>query len=58
MINLSGIPFLDNWKKDPRSMMLEDELRRIDKLRGFVKYDKEKIQKIFTNFMHSMMWDV
>lgn len=58
MINLNGIPFLDNWKKDPRSMLLEDELRRIDKLRGFVKYDSEKIQKIFKDFMHSVMWDV
>lgn len=58
MINLAGIPFLDNWKKDPRAMMLEDELRRIDKLRDFVKFDKDKISKIFKDFMHSMMWDV
>jgi hypothetical protein len=57
IINLEQ-DIIANWKMDSRSVMLEDELRRIEKLRGFVKYDREKIQKIFSEFKHSLMWDV
>lgn len=49
---------ITNWKADSKAIMLEDDLRRVEKLRGFIKYDAEKIKKIFSEFKHSLMWDV
>jgi hypothetical protein len=36
------------------SLVLEQEIRTLYKMRGFFKYDKEKIEKIFKDFMHSL----
>ena len=40
------------WKNDTHiSLVLETEIRRLTKLKGFVKYDKEKLYKIFNEFI-------
>jgi hypothetical protein len=42
---------LDDWVTHPSVRYIwEDEMRRIKKLTGFVKYDKIKIGKIFSHF--------
>ena len=42
---------LDDWVNHPSVRYIwEDEMRRIKKLTGFVKYDKIKIGKIFQHF--------
>jgi hypothetical protein len=42
---------IDKWKQHPSVKYIwDDELRRITKLTGFVKYDKIKLEKIFTAF--------
>jgi hypothetical protein len=42
---------LDDWVIHPSVRYIwEDEMRRIKKLTGFVKYDKIKIGKIFQHF--------
>jgi len=47
--DLTGI--LDKWKDNPTVKYIwDDELRRVIKLTGFVKYDKIKIGKIFEHF--------
>jgi hypothetical protein len=43
------------WLNNPTlSLVLEQEIRTLYKMRGFFKYDKEKIEKIFKDFMHSL----
>ena len=46
--------FLDiikDWKNHPSVKYIwDDELRRVTKLNGFVRYDKEKLGKIFEHF--------
>ena len=45
-------PLLDKWNTNTSIKYIWlDELRRIKKLTGFVKYDKIKIEKIFNHFM-------
>ena len=45
-------PIIEKWKLNTSVRYIWDnELRRITKLSGFVKYDKEKITKIFNHFM-------
>lgn len=47
--DLTGV--LDKWKDNPTVKYIwDDELRRVIKLTGFVKYDKIKIGKIFEHF--------
>jgi hypothetical protein len=42
---------LDQWKSEPTIRYIwDDELRRIIKLTGFVKYDKIKLSQIFEKF--------
>lgn len=42
---------LDNWKQNTAMLLLwENEIRKIEKLKGFVKYDAEKISKVFNSF--------
>lgn len=42
---------VDNWKMNSSLMLLwESEIRRIEKLSGFVKYDDTKIDKILNTF--------
>ena len=44
-------PVIESWKNHSAIKYIwEDELRRIIKLTGFVKYDKIKIQKVFDHF--------
>lgn len=39
------------WKKDPTmGLILENELRILYKIKGFFKYDKDKLSKIFSEF--------
>ena len=45
-------PVLENWKlNNSVKYIWDDELRRIIKLTGFVKYDRIKVKKIFDHFM-------
>jgi hypothetical protein len=44
-------PILDKWMLNPSVRYIWDnELRRIKKLSGFVKYDKIKIEKVLNHF--------
>jgi hypothetical protein len=47
--------FLDNWRKNPTvSIIWENEFRILHKLKGFVKYDKPKIQTIWAHFQQEL----
>lgn len=49
-------PFVTNWKNDTMTrVVLGDKLLRIHKLKGFVKYDKEKLTKIFNHFIEELV---
>jgi hypothetical protein len=44
-------PIIEKWKQNTSIRYIwENELRRVTKLSGFVKYDKEKLSKIFKHF--------
>jgi hypothetical protein len=48
-------PIVESWKDIPSVKYIwEDELRRITKLTGFVKYDKIKLGKIFETFREEL----
>jgi len=48
-------PFIDAWEDDSTiRIVLGDGLLRIKKLKGFVKYDSEKISKIFSHFKEEL----
>jgi len=48
-------PIVDKWNQNVSVRYIWDnELRRITKLTGFVKYDKIKIQKVFNHFMEEI----
>lgn len=48
-------PFVDSWENDPMiKIVLGDKLIRIEKLKGFVKYDKDKITKVFNHFKEEL----
>lgn len=48
-------PMIDVWKNHPSVKYIWDnELRRITKLTGFVKYDKIKVEKIFNHFLEEI----
>ena len=48
-------PILDTWMMNPSVRYIWDnELRRIKKLTGFVKYDKIKVGKIFEHFLEEI----
>ena len=57
IIDKLGYNIIDNWSA-PEAMLIDVDVLRIEKLDGFVKFDKDKCQKIFQNFLHSLMWDV
>jgi len=45
------IEIIDKWQNHPTVKYIwDDEIRRIKKLNGFVKYDKDKLSKIFDSF--------
>lgn len=46
------LDFVPKWKQNPSGMLiLESDIRRIEKLKGFVKYEQEKIKPIFNEFI-------
>jgi hypothetical protein len=46
MLNL-----VEKWKENTSMVVLwENDIRRIEKSKGFVKYDKEKVVKVFDSF--------
>lgn len=48
-------PFLDKWATNPTiHYVWADEMLRIKKLTGFVKYDRIKISKIFKHFTEEL----
>jgi hypothetical protein len=48
-------PMIDNWKENTSMLLLlENEIRRIEKSKGFVKYDVDKIQKVFNDFKEEL----
>lgn len=48
-------PFIDQWENDSTiKIVLGDGLLRIQKLKGFVKYDLDKISKIFNTFKQEL----
>ncbi len=48
-------PFINTWENDPMiKIVLGDKLLRAEKLKGFVKYDKEKATKVFNHFKEEL----
>lgn len=48
-------PFIESWNNDSTiKVVLGDGLLRIEKLKGFVKYDLDKISKIFNTFKEEL----
>jgi len=48
-------PFISTWQNDPMmQIVLGDKLLRVQKLKGFVKYDKEKVTKVFNHFKEEL----
>jgi len=46
------LDFIPKWKQNPSGMLiLESDIRRIEKLKGFVKYEQDKIKPIFNEFI-------
>ena len=42
---------VETWKTNSSMVLLwENEIRRIEKIKGFVKYDAERISKVFSSF--------
>lgn len=47
--------FLNSWKSHPTTGLIwENEFRVIEKLKGFVKYDKSKIQTVWAHFQQEL----
>lgn len=48
-------PFLESWENDPMlKIVMGDKLLRAEKLKGFVKYDKDKITKVYNHFKEEL----
>jgi hypothetical protein len=48
-------PVIDSWKENSSMVLLwENEIRRIEKSKGFVKYDNDKVAKVFNNFIQEI----
>jgi hypothetical protein len=48
-------PMVESWKNNTSMVLLwENELRRIEKSKGFVKYDVDKASKVFNDFMQEV----
>lgn len=45
------IPMITKWEIEPTALILEEDIRRIKKLKGFVKYDREKLEKTINEFI-------
>jgi hypothetical protein len=47
-----SLGFIPKWKQNKSAMLiLESDIRKIEKVKGFVKYDAEKIKPIFNEFI-------
>lgn len=48
-------PFIESWENDSTiKIVMGDRLLRVKKLKGFVKYDVEKLTKIFNHFKEEL----
>ena len=48
-------PMVDIWKTNSSMLLLwENEIRRIEKSKGFVKYDKRKVETVFNTFLEEV----
>ena len=48
-------PMIDAWKNNSSMLLLwENEIRRIEKSKGFVKYDKRKVETVFNTFLEEV----
>jgi hypothetical protein len=48
-------PVIETWKQNSSMVLLwENEIRRIEKSKGFVKYDTEKVTKVFNTFIEEV----
>lgn len=48
-------PVIDSWKENSSMILLwENEIRRIEKSKGFVKYDSDKVTKVFNSFIQEI----
>lgn len=48
-------PFVSSWENDSTiRIVMGDKLLRIKKLKGFVKYDSEKLTKVFNHFKEEL----
>jgi hypothetical protein len=46
------LDFIPKWKQNPSAMLiLESDIRKIEKIKGFVKYEQDKIKPIFNEFI-------
>ena len=46
---------LENWKQNSSMLLLwENDIRRIEKLGGFIKFDKKKIEPVIKNFVDEL----
>jgi len=46
------LDFIPKWKQNQSGMLiLESDIRRIEKVKGFVKYEQERIKPIFNEFI-------
>jgi len=45
------IPMVQKWKNEPMLMVIENDILRIEKLRGFIKYDRSKIENKVNEFI-------
>jgi len=47
--------YLDEWKQnDSLALLWDDERRRIEKARGFIKYDKKRVEPDYINLQKEM----
>ena len=47
-----SLDFIPKWKQNQSGMLiLESDIRRIEKIKGFVKYEQERIKPIFNEFI-------
>jgi hypothetical protein len=53
--DLNRKKLIDNWKEDTKiNLIWEDLLRRIHKLDGFVKYDQDKVKRVYNLFQQEI----
>ena len=51
----SYMKLLENWKQNSSMLLLwETDIGRIEKLGGFIKFDKKKIESVIKNFVDEL----